>query len=160
MSSKHSGRSSARQASGHDLGFLSVLTEIGRQQLAVASESTSAMYRGSEALRKVQQETAHEASVRHAKAAEKLFSPCQPADMVALQTELMRSNMQSATHYWQELATVALQTHREMMLSMSHLISSDSGSGMKSAMDAFQAVIPPMATSFFVHTPDESSEPH
>lgn len=161
MSSKNSGRSPARQASGNESGFLKFLTELGRQQLAVASESSSALYRGGEALRKVQQESAHEASIRHAEAAHKLFGPCQLTELLSIQTELLRANIQSATNYWQQLAVVALQTQREMMLSTSHLLENSSGSGMKSALEAFQATIPPMATSFFVHSHGELNEqPH
>lgn len=160
MGSKNPSRSSARQPSGNDFGLLNFLTELSRQQLAVATESSSALYRGSEAMRKVQQETAHEASVRHAEAAHKLCSPCQPAELLSIQTELLRANMQSATHYWQQLVVAALQMHREMMLSTSHLLGNESGAGMKSALDAFQAAIPPMATSFFAPNLDESNTPH
>ena len=161
MTSKSASRSSsARKAASHDLGVFHFMTELSRQQLAIATESASALYRGSEALRKVQQETAHEASLHHAQAAQKLFSPCQPSDMLAVQTELMRTNMESATHYWQQLMQVALQTHRDMILSMSHMVDSESGSGMKSALEAFQAAVPPMATSFFVPHSDVSERPH
>lgn len=154
--------SSARKASGHDLGVLNFMADLSRQQLALASESASALYRGSEALRKVQQETAHEASLHHAQAAQKLFSPCQPSDMLAIQTELMRTNMESAAHYWQQFMQVAMQTQREMLMSMTaHIIDSDSGSGVKSALEAFQAAVPPMATSFFVPSHSDFSErPH
>lgn len=161
MSSKKSGSLSARQAFGNESGLVNFLTEVGRQQLAVASESSSALFRGGEALRKVQQESAHEASVRHAEAAHKLSAPCPLAELLAIQTELLRANAQSATRYWQQLAMVALQTQREMMLSTSHLLENSSGGGMKSALEAFQATIPPMATSFFVPSHGELSEqPH
>lgn len=130
VSMKHSDQP-LRQVSGNHLGSWHVLTELGRQQLAVAAESTSALYRSREALRKVQQETAHEASLHYAQAAQKLCCPCQPADMLAVQTELMRTSVQSAAHYWQQLMVVALQ-----------------------------ASIQPMASSFFVHGPSDSSEPH
>lgn len=158
--SKNSSTSSVRPDSANDPGIWNFMTELGRQQLAVATESTSAMYRGREALRKVQQDTAHEASVRHAEAANKLFSPCQVADLLAIQTDLMRSNVLSLSNYWQQLAVVALQTQREMMLSMSHLLDSESSGGMKSAMDVFHAAIPPMATSMFAPNHSESNEPH
>lgn len=160
MTSKSASRSaSARKASGNDLGALNFMTELSRQQLAIATEGASALYRGSEALRRVQQETAHEAALHHAQAAKKLFSPCQPSDLLSVQTELMRTNMESATHYWQQLMVVALQTHREMILSLSHMLDSESGSGMKSALEAFQAAVPPMATSFFVPGHHEWAEP-
>jgi hypothetical protein len=162
MTSKSASRSSpARKASGNELGALNFMTELSRQQLAIASEGASALYRGSEALRKVQQEAAHEASLHHAQAARKLFTPCQPSDLLSVQTELMRTNVESATHYWQQLMVVALQMHREMILSLNHMLDSESGGGMKSALEAFQAAVPPMATSFFIPSHSELNEqPH
>lgn len=158
---RKSGRSSGGLVLDNALDSWHLLTELGRQQLAAATLSTSALCRGSEALRKVQQEVAHEASLRHAQAAKKLSAPCQPTDMVELQTELMRSNLQSATQYWQRLLEVALQTQREMMEGMSSLMDGKSDGGMKSVLEAFQSVVPPMATSFFApshHGPQ--AEPH
>lgn len=161
VSFKKSGRSSNGLALENGLDSWHAFTELGRQQLAAATMSTSALCRGSEALRKVQQEIAHEASLRHAQAAKKLSSPCQPADMMALQTELIRSNMQSATQYWQQLLEVALQTQREIMESMTGLADGKSDAGMKSVLEAFQSVVPPMASSFFAPGhPGEPGEPH
>ncbi|MCX7255189.1 MAG: phasin family protein [Polaromonas sp.] len=157
---KHVGRSSP-QASGNYLDSWNVLTELGRQQMAAATLGTSALCRGSEALRKVQQDIAHEASLRHAQVAKKLASPCQPAVMMELQTELMRSNIESVTQYWQQLLEVALHTQREMMEGMTGLVDGKSDSGMKSVLEAFQSIVPPMATSFFAPShPGASGEPH
>lgn len=154
-------RSSPGRALDNGLDSWHALTELGRQQLAAATLSTSALCRGSEALRKVQQEIAHEASLRHAEVAKKLSAPCQPTDMMELQGELMRSNMQSTTRYWQQLLAVALQTQREMMESMGGLLDSKADGGMRSAMEAFQSIVPPMATSFFAPGHQgESAEPH
>jgi phasin family protein len=159
--SRKSGRSSGGLALDNGLDSWHLLTELGRQQLAAATLSTSALCRGSEALRKVQQEVAHEASLRHAQVAKKLSAPCQPADMVELQTELMRSNLQSATQYWRQLLEVALQTQREMMEGMSSLMDGKSDGGMKSVLEAFQSVVPPMATSFFAPSHQgQQAEPH
>lgn len=159
---KKSGRSSTGQALDNGLDSWHAFTELGRQQLAAATVSTSALCRGNEALRKVQQEIAHEASLRHAQVAKKLATPCQPTEMMELQSELMRSNMQSATQYWRQLMEVALQTQREMMESMTGLLDSKSDGGMKSALEAFQSIVPPMATSFFApsHHQGEPGEPH
>ena len=157
-SSKNASKPVVDKTSGNELRVLNLVTEMGRQQLAVAHESSSALYRGSEALRRVQQEIAHEASVRHTEAAQKLAGPCQPADLLAVQTELVRANVQSLTHYWQELSMVALQMHREMMLSTTHMLENESGGGIKSALEAFQATIPPMPTSFFIPGLNEVNE--
>ena len=161
MKAKPSSASTAQQYSGNAFVPWNLMSEFTRQQFALATETASTMYRGSESLRKVQQEASHQASVCHAEAAEKLFAPCQPADMLAIQAELLRNHMQSASQYWQQLTSVALQTQREMMSSMTHLLDREKGgSGIKAALEAFQATIPPMATSFFASHASASNEQH
>jgi phasin family protein len=152
-----SSRSSPVRTLENGLDSWHAFTELGRQQMAAATLSTSALCRGSEALRKVQQEIAHDASLRHEQAAKKLSGPCQPTDMVELQTELVRSNIQSVSQYWQQLIEVALQTQREMMEGMTSLVDAKSDGGMKSVLEAFQSIVPPMATSFFA--PNHQGEP-
>ena len=138
----------------------SLLTELGRQQLALATESIGAMYRAREVVRAVQQQAAHEASVRHAETARKLCAPCAPADILALQSELLRGNIQSAGQYWRQLSDVAMQTQFEMMASMSHLLDGEAGAGVKSVLQAFQAATPPLVNSFFVTPPDSAKVQH
>lgn len=146
------------EAAESELAPWNLLSELGRQQLAIVTESASAMYRGSEALHKIQQETAHEAAMRHAQAAQKLFSPCQPADLLTIQSELLCTDMESAGQYWQQLAAATMHTQREMMASMSHLLDSNpSGTGLKSAMEAFQAAIPALAMKNFLTRPDQAN---
>lgn len=148
----------AKQAAGNALLPWNMLADLGRQQLAIHAEMRSAFYLGSEAMRTIQQDTAHEASARHGAAAQKLNGSCEPADLLAIQTELLRVDLQSAGKYWQQLAAVALQTQREMMGSMSHLLDGENGGGVKSALKAFQTVIPPMATSYFFASPNSENE--
>jgi hypothetical protein len=143
------------------LNAWNMLADLARQQLAVTTENTGAIFRGSEAMRKIQLNAAHEASVHHAQAAQKLrASSCQPADLLAIQSELMRVDMQGAGQYWQQLASAALQTQMEMMTSVSRMFDDEAGGGVKSALGVFQAVIPPMANSFFVSPSSDSDERH
>jgi hypothetical protein len=149
------------ETSGADQNAWKMLADLGRQQLAVATENTSAIFRGSEAMRKIQQDAAHQASVHHAEAAQKLRAAAfQPADLLAIQSELLRIDMQGAGQYWQQLASVALQTQIEMMSSVSRMFDDGTGGGVKSALEVFQAAIPPMANSFFVSRSSESDEQH
>jgi Phasin protein len=143
---------------GNDRTVWNFLAEIGRQQFAVAAECTSAMYRGSENLRKIQLETAHEASVRHGQAAEKLYGHGHASDVLPIQSELLRSDLQSATQYWQQLMVAAMQMQREMMASMSHMLENEKGDSVKSALDALQANVPAMASSFFVNGSNRQDE--
>lgn len=136
-----------------------LLTEFGRQQLAVAAQSASAMYRAREVIRAVQQQAAHEASVRHAQTARRLCAPCAPGDFLALQSELIRGNIQGASQYWQQLSDLALQTQLEMMASMSHVLDGEAGVGVKSVLQAFQAATPPLVKRFFATPQDTASGP-
>ena len=142
--------SSTQESPGNNQAPWNSLADLGRQQFAMCAEMTSAMYRGSEALRKIQQKTAHQASARHEAAAQQLRASGQPNDLLALQSELLRADLQSAGQYWQQFAEVALQTQREMMGSVSHMMhDSEKNDGVTSALQAFQAAIQPMATSYF-----------
>jgi hypothetical protein len=101
------------------------LVELGRQQLAVATDAACALFRGSEAMRAIQQQAAHEASSRHQAAAQKLHGSCAPADLLAIQSDLLRFDLQGATQYWQQLTTAALQSQVEMMASATHLLTNE-----------------------------------
>lgn len=144
-----------RQANGKGAGssneqsFPNIVADLGRHQLALAVEGTSALCRGSEALRKIQQEAAHEASAFHEEVAKKLFRYCQPAELMAIQSELLRFSLQSAGKYWQQIAAQAMQTQVEMMKSVSHVLESEKDTGMKSPLEAFQTAMPSLAHTFF-----------
>lgn len=129
------------------------LAELGRQQLAVAADAACAMFRGSEAIRTIQQQAAHEASLRHQAAAQKLHGSCAPADLLAIQSELLRFDLQGATQYWQQITTAALQSQIEMMASASHLLTDEQNGGWKAALENFQTA---MASSnrFFAGKPE------
>jgi len=149
--------SAAYENSGNVQTLWDFLADMSRQQLAAATESASAIYRGSENLRRIQQETAHEASVRHGEAAEKLFGHCQPSELLAIQSELLRDDLQSAGQYWQQLAVAAMQTQKEMMTGMSRMLNAENGGGVKLPLDIFQATLPALG-SFFVTGSNRQSE--
>ena len=102
-------------------------TELGRGPLVMMAKGISAMCQGNEALRGIQQNAAHEASAHHADMVQKLFEPCAPGDLMAMQTELLRHDLQSASKYWQQLTTQMLQTQVDMMRSVSDVVDSEKG---------------------------------
>jgi hypothetical protein len=133
------------------------LSELGRHQLALAVEGTTALCRGSEALRKIQQDAAHDASVFHEETAQRLFASCQPAELMAIQSELMRFTLQSAGSYWQKIAARMMQTQVEMIKSVTHVLEREKDTGTKSPMEVLQSAMPPLASSFFpmtAHVPE------
>ncbi|MDO9215946.1 MAG: phasin family protein [Lacisediminimonas sp.] len=154
MTSKTSRPASSHEVQGHGLTPWSFLADLSRQQMSFATEGACALFRSSEAIRQVQQQAAHHASEQYAAAAQKLRGATQPAELLAVQAELLRFDLEEANRYWQKLMTAALQAQTEMMGTASHMLDGDAGGGVKSALQAMQAAIPPMSSSFFATRPD------
>lgn len=100
-------------------------TDFARQQVVVATESASTMVRGFESMRRIQQQTAQEAAARHATAGLKLRSHCTPLELVAVQGELLRSDVEAATRCWQQLAGVAMETTTELLACGARLVDTE-----------------------------------
>ncbi|NUO72565.1 MAG: phasin family protein [Frateuria sp.] len=94
---------------------LAALNDLPRQQLAACTQACCAMFRGFEAVRRVQQKTAHQALAHHQAIAEKLKAPCHPMDLVAVQADMVRFDLQGATMYWQQLASAMFEMQRELL---------------------------------------------
>lgn len=99
--------------------------DLGRQQLTVATESACAMFRGFEAMRRIQEEAAQQASERYEAAVERMREPCEPSDLLAIQTDLLRFDVQGATRYWQQLAAAVLEMQTEMLGRATELVDTD-----------------------------------
>lgn len=99
-------------------------TDFSRQQLAVATEGARALFRGFEAMRKIQEQAAQEASQRHAAVGERLRG-CQPADLLAMQAELMRHEVEGVTRYWQQLTAAAVEMNTELLGCAAHLVNTE-----------------------------------
>lgn len=149
MNTKTRESSAKRELAGNEQSALNMLADLGRHQLALAVESAGALYRSSEDLRKIQHETAREASAFHQDTVQRLFKPCQPDELLAIQTEFMRFSMESASKYWQQIAEKTIQAQVEMMRSVSHVMEREKDLGLRSPLEIFQAAIPPLASSFF-----------
>lgn len=99
--------------------------DIGRQQVAVATESAGTVFRWLEAMRRIQEEAARDASTRLAGAAERLRKPCDPAEWMALQGELVRKDLEAATRYWQQLTGAALEMNTELVACAANLVDTE-----------------------------------
>lgn len=116
MSATRNSRSTATSdATGMPASALNLFTEIPRRQMALMSQSASALYRGSEAVRKIQQQAAQRASERQEAAAERLREPCDLNEVMAIQTELLRFNLEAAADYWQQLTKTLFKVQAEMV---------------------------------------------
>ena len=141
----------ARGAAPTQLTPLGILADLGRPQMCVAAEASGAMLRGLETMRRIQQEAAHDASVRHDAVAGKLHNARAPMDLMAMQAELLQADWQSANRYWQDLAGTAIEMQVEMMGCASHLVDSETALESASAVEAFD-VFPGMKALFpFMH---------
>jgi hypothetical protein len=158
MTSKTSRSTSDHEAHRTDSTPWNFLADLSRQQLSFATESASALFRSSEVMRKIQQQAAHRAAEHYTASAQKLRGVRQPADLLAVQSDLLRFDLQESSQYWQLLMSAALQAQTEMMSTTSHMFASESGGDVKAALEAMQATIPPMANSFFVDRPNGSTE--
>jgi Phasin protein len=142
MTAKISRIRPASEVAGAEAAPLNLLTDLSRQQLALATESACALFRGSEAMRQIQQQAAHQALERHQDAMQKLSGPCEPADLLAVQSDLMKFDVDGATQYWQQLASAALKTQGELMACAGHMISTQpNAGGLKPMLDAWQATL-------------------
>lgn len=130
----------------------SPLAELGRQQAAVAADVSCAMFRGFEAMRRIQQDAAHGAVERHDAAAKKLRGTSDAADVLAVQSELLVDGLQSAARYWQELAAAALEMHSEMLGCATRLVGSQAVLESASAIEGLDK-LPGFATWIRKATP-------
>lgn len=99
--------------------------EITRQQMAVAAEGACTVFRGFEAMRGIQEQAAREASEHHASIAGKLRRPCSAAEMMALQTEMLRQDFDGATRYWMQLAGAAMEMGNELLACSARLVDTE-----------------------------------
>jgi phasin family protein len=123
---------------------VSMLADLSRQQMALATDFACALFRGSEAIRHIQQQVAHKALERHQSAAQKLRDSREPADLLAVQTELMRFDMDGAAQYWQQLANATFKTQAELMGCLgSSMATTQPVGGLKPMLEGWQAIFSP-----------------
>jgi hypothetical protein len=127
------------------------LADFGREQLALVMDASSAMFRGFEAMRTIQQQAARQTSARHEAAAHKLRKPCEPAELMAIPFALLQDDLQNATRYWQDLAGTALETQTEMMECTGHLLNTDAALEAASAVEALDTI--PRVSQLFPRRP-------
>jgi hypothetical protein len=125
-----------------------MFSDFGRQQRAVATESAGVLFRGFEAIRKIQEQAAHQAGARHEAAAEKLKAGCSPNDVLAIQSDLLRFDVDAATRYWQELGAAAMEMQTEMLGCATHMADAESLLEAASAVDHLDFAMPGLQNMF------------
>ena len=107
--------SSSTDATSSPGGTYQLFADLPRRQLAMMTSCAGVLYRGSEAVRAIQHEAAQRAGARHEEAAQRLRAGCEPSELMAIQAELVRSSLQEATQYWQQIMGAALRLQAEMV---------------------------------------------
>ncbi|MDB5883055.1 MAG: hypothetical protein JWP43_2933 [Ramlibacter sp.] len=140
MTVKTSRSSSGEATSAAATAPLGLLADLPRQQLALITQSASALLRASEGVRKVQQETAHRAVAQHQQLAEKLRAPCDLNELMAMQGELLRFNLQEAARYWQQIFTAGFRAQAELVSTAGQTLDAAGGEPtLDSLQKAFEA---------------------
>lgn len=141
MTAKNQRTVAAREAAVAAPATFELLTELGRQQLAIAAEGACALFRGSENMRRIQQQAAHQACSHYEAAAQKLRDTPDAAGLMAIPSELLRFDLQEASQYWQQLAETALKTQIDLMGTAGQMLSTGASSGLKPALQAWQTAV-------------------
>lgn len=138
-------RQAARAAATPDAAApLEALNAVPHQQLVAATEGACALFRGFENMRKVQEQAAHEALTTHQHALDRLRQAQDPAQWMAIESELMRFDVEGATRYWQQIGEAALQMQGELMDCFAHLVGPDGRGATPSPL----TMMPALATGF------------
>jgi Phasin protein len=117
-----------------------LFSDLARQQLALFNEAASAVLKGSEAVRKIQQQAAHLASTQHESAAERLRAVHEPSEVMTIQSELLRSDLQGVVQYWQQLTAALVQAQVDMISSSGRALMTGLPEGATSAAQNWQSM--------------------
>lgn len=139
MSTRNPRSGSDDQATGDALAPLNMLADLPRRQMALMTQSASAMLRGSDSLRKIQQAAAQRALAQQEQVAERLRAPVDFNELLTIQAELLRFNLQEAAQYWQQLTTTALKVQAEMISNAGAGVDTGAEPTLDSLQRAFEA---------------------
>jgi phasin family protein len=80
------------------------------------------MFQGFETLRHIQEQAAHDALTHYSNAAKRLREARDPAQLLEIQADLMRFDVDGATRYWQQIGAVAVDMQNELIGRFDHLV--------------------------------------
>jgi len=136
MTAKASRASSARQMTETSYSPFNLFADLPRRQLALMAQSAGALFRGSRELQRIQQEAAQRATEHYEDAVARLRD-CDYSELMAVQTEMVRFNIQELTQYWQQLSSAGMKVQAEMV-SSAREVAAEAGS--EPAFDSLQRV--------------------
>jgi hypothetical protein len=114
--------------------------DLPRQQMTLATEGACAMFQGFESMRRIQEQAAHEALMHYTKAAQRLKEANDLAQLLEIQAELMRFDLDGATRYWQQIGEVAVVMQNELANRFGHLANNGGLAPAAMPTDSLQAL--------------------
>lgn len=114
-----------RDAMRDPLALWGNVLDLPRQQAAAALHAACAMFGGFAAMRGIQQSAASDALQRYGAAAGRLGKGCAPLELLSVQMDLARCDLEAAASYWQQLGAAALQMQARMAACGCELVDSD-----------------------------------
>jgi hypothetical protein len=100
-------------------------TDLAHQQFAVGAEGGALLVRGLEAMRRIQEQATQQAAQRYTDASRRLASAPRPVDALAVQSELLRGDIEEAALCWQQMMGEAFEVSNELMACATRLVSTD-----------------------------------
>lgn len=141
MSTRNSRAPASPEVTRPDTTAQNMLVDAGRQQMALLANTAAILFRGSEEIRYIQQQTAQQATERHETVAQKLRENCTPAELLAMQADLLNFDLQGSAKYWQAIAAAMLKTEVELMACATYLADARPGESLKPALEAWKATL-------------------
>lgn len=99
--------------------------DLGGQQFAIAAEGAAVLLHGMEEMHRIQHLAAEQATRRHAAAAARMRATPAAADLLAVQSELLRADFEEATRCWEQLVDEALEIHSELLACATRLVNTE-----------------------------------
>lgn len=112
--------------------------DLWRQELVAAADMMSAMFESFEALREMQARTAREAAALHQSAARRLAQAA-PTDVISLEAELGKFDLEQGARYWTELASITLQSQVKLGQCAMRMLGTRTVNPLQSAFDVWQS---------------------
>lgn len=119
-----------------------MLSEQARQQLVLASEVSSVMYRAAEALQQIQQHMTQRAALRYKQVADQMREAASPAELLAIQSGLLTSGVREVAQYMQDVTTATLRIQSILLETRpAHDGASMAGQAASVAMQAWHSAL-------------------
>lgn len=131
--------------------------ELPRQQLTLATEGACAMFQGFEAMRRIQEKAAHEALEHYSNAAKRLKDSSDPAQLLEIQADLMRFDLDGATRYWRQIGAVVVEMQQDMVGRLGHVVEPGNFARVAAPGDNLQALTNAWLPFFNGNSRSESS---